>query len=539
MKSKKILLLIFTILASLGSFAQQGGTYDVYDSTVISAKGMAQQNEFWNNAYNFPAKPRNQWELGVSGGAFTVTGDVHAKFPTVGWAVHIRKAFGYVVSMRLQYLNGAGKGLNYLGSSNFAKNSAWARYAAPITQSNGTTVTRAGAPGPVYYNYKTKVQDLSLQGIFTLNNIRFHKQKNTVLIYAGVGIGGTLYHTMVDALNASSQPYVFPASPTTNRYENRKDILDRLKALGVGDSYETPAESHGDRSVTIGNNTFKPSGTALGGIAFKLGKRVNLAIEDRFTIIGDDLLDGQRWQEQAYGDAVLSPNNDAYNYASIGLNYNFGFGASSVEPLYWLNPLDYAYGELNNPRHMKLPKPVLDDTDGDGVIDQLDREPTTPAGCPVDAHGVTKDTDGDGVPDCKDKQLITPTECQPVDADGVGKCPDPECCKNMKMDTSMNTCSLGDLPTISFRENKGALSSDAKSMLATVASKLKSSATCNITVTGYPAASKASQALCNRRGDAIRMYLTESEGISGDRITTTCEIGGGDVNTVDIKSSVQ
>src|SRR5688572_32552625 len=54
-------------------------------------------------------------------------------------------------------------------------------------------------------------------------------------------------------------------------------------------------------------------------------------------------------------------------------------------------------------------------------------EPNTPAGCPVDTHGVTLDRDGDGVPDCKDKQLITPTECQPVDADGVGKCPDPEC----------------------------------------------------------------------------------------------------------------
>ncbi len=64
------------------------------------------------------------------------------------------------------------------------------------------------------------------------------------------------------------------------------------------------------------------------------------------------------------------------------------------------------------------------------LVDQLDKEPNTPAGCPVDTHGVSKDTDGDGVPDCKDKQLITPTECQPVDADGVGKCPDPECCKN-------------------------------------------------------------------------------------------------------------
>ena len=71
------------------------------------------------------------------------------------------------------------------------------------------------------------------------------------------------------------------------------------------------------------------------------------------------------------------------------------------------------------------------DSDNDGVPDQFDKEPNTPAGCPVDFRGVSRDTDGDGVPDCKDKELITPTQCQPVDADGIGKCPDPECCKMM------------------------------------------------------------------------------------------------------------
>ncbi len=32
------------------------------------------------------------------------------------------------------------------------------------------------------------------------------------------------------------------------------------------------------------------------------------------------------------------------------------------------------------------------------------------------------------------------------------------------------------------------------------------------------------------------MYLIEKEGISADRITTSCEIGGGDANTIDIRS---
>ena len=118
----------------------------------------------------------------------------------------------------------------------------------------------------------------------------------------------------------------------------------------------------------------------------------------------------------------LAVTADNYNLFSLGININLGKNA--VEPLWWINPLDYAYAEIRNPKKMNIPKPVLPDSDGDGVTDQFDRE-QTPAGCPVDSHGVSRDTDGDGVPDCKDKELITPTYCQPVDADGVGKCPVP------------------------------------------------------------------------------------------------------------------
>jgi outer membrane protein OmpA-like peptidoglycan-associated protein len=205
-----------------------------------------------------------------------------------------------------------------------------------------------------------------------------------------------------------------------------------------------------------------------------------------------------------------------------------------VEPLWWVNPLDYAYSEINSPKHMKQRKPIYEDSDGDGVLDDLDKEPNTPAGCPVDSHGISKDTDGDGVPDCKDKQLITPTECQPVDADGVGKCPEPECCKTLAAQAAM--CNIGNLPSISFKNRSAQLSNDAKTMLSDVASRLKNNANCNITLSGYPAATKASQALCNQRLDAIKTYLTEKEGISSDRITANCEVGGGDTNTVDIKA---
>lgn len=512
----KLLYLGIFFLVSVTASAQDTDVYNIYDSTVISPKGMAQQNEFMNNTYDFPAKPRNEIELGISGGMFSVSSDVAAKLPTIGASIHLRKALGYLFSLRLQYVYGIAKGLNWKGSYGYTNNSAWN---TNYSVANGDVV---------YYNYKAKVQDLGLQGIFTLNNIRFHKQKTAMVIYGGVGIGATIYNTKVNALNGNT-PYNF-SSINNSGYKDRKDIRDALKSM-MDDSYETDAENNRTNLPVLGDNTLKPSGSVLAGIAFKLGKRVNLALEDRFTFIKDDLLDGQQWQEHPVSEPAQTRDFDTYNYLSLGLNFNLG--SKSIEPLWWINPLDYAYSEINNPKHMKIPKPVFDDADGDGVVDQLDREPNTPAGCPVDTHGVTKDTDGDGVPDCKDKQLITPTECQPVDADGVGKCPDPECCKNM---VPVSACQIGDLPSVSFRGNSGTLSSDAQAMLATIASKMKNNAGCNITVTGYPSASKSAQALCNKRIDAIKAYLTEKEGISADRIMTGCEVGGGDANTVDIRA---
>lgn len=206
----------------------------------------------------------------------------------------------------------------------------------------------------------------------------------------------------------------------------------------------------------------------------------------------------------------------------------------SVEPLYWKNPLSFAYGELNSPSRMKLPKVVLDDADGDGVTDQFDLEPNTPSGAPVDAHGVSRDTDGDGVPDFKDKQLITPTECQPVDANGVGKCPEPECCKNM---VAAPSCNMGGVPSISFVKGSAKLSSQAQGLLAAAADRLKNNPACKLFVTGYAQASKASQQLSWDRVNAIITYLSEKQGISSDRLINKYGQGEGDVNVVDLSAT--
>ncbi len=72
--------------------------------------------------------------------------------------------------------------------------------------------------------------------------------------------------------------------------------------------------------------------------------------------------------------------------------------------------LQYAWGAKAPPR-----PPA--DSDGDGVTDDLDKCPGTPAGTPVNADGCPRDSDGDGVSDANDKCPNTPPGTR-VDANG-------------------------------------------------------------------------------------------------------------------------
>ena len=547
MEIKKILLLagIFCLFASISN-AQVGASFDVKDSSLIPSKRMPQHSEFLNGTYSFPAKPRNQMEIGLKAGMFAISGDVPSVVPAPGFGVHVRKAFGYIFSVRIEYMYGIGKGMHWLAANNYGRNSAWnTKYNAPLMGINSTTGqpaffnTKTGglwtSSTPldrVFYNYKSNVQDLSIQGVVTLNNIRFHKSKTGFNLYAFGGFGATVYDVKVNALNASNASYNF-SSVADGTHKTRKDTRDALKNL-LDDTYETDAENHGDRRPKLFGNTLKPTMTGGVGIAFKLSNRLNLAIEDRVTFTKDDLLDGQRWQEAALGTPTLTRDFDSYNYTSIGLNINLG--AKSVEPLWWLNPLDYTYAEIRNPRLMRLPKPVLPDNDLDGITDQFDQE-QTPQGCPVDSHGVTKDTDGDGVPDCKDKELITPSYCQPVDADGIGKCPCPEGCAGTA--PAPPTCNqlLGALPSVMFAKNSAKLSEDAKRLLAVAADRMRNAPGCDVVVTGYCASNKLEQQRSWDRVNAIITYLIEKEGVSGDRLIFKYAETGGDCETVDMRSA--
>ena len=509
MASKKYLLLAgaMTLLAASPGFAQVKPTYDALDSSKVSAKNMAQFNSFRNNQSDYPAKPRNMWELGFHGGYHFIKGDV-ASLPGFGGGVSLRKAIGHTFSIRGEYTGSFDYGLDYQKKPQ----NGFAAY-GPTAAQNGFIVPA----------YKAATHQLSLNLVASLSNILFYKAQPKVNWYVFAGYGIMMADVDVDALGASGGAYDYSGIDFNGK---KKDIRDALKDLHDKE-YEQNAPAQGNR-VQIGRNDdnqlLRHAAEIGTGIAFKVSKRFNIGVEEKLTLPFDDYLDG-------YTAGQYDKSQDFLSYTSLRLNFNLGNPNKRVEPLWWVNPLDFAYNELNSPRRMKLPTPVLPDADGDGVTDQFDREPNTPAGAPVDSHGVAKDTDGDGVPDYKDKQLITPTYCQPVDADGVGKCPDPECCKNMVQQTP---CAGLVFPSVAFKGSSTKVSSDNEAILGSVAATLRSNPSCNILVTGHAGAKgkKGGVDLSSRRVDAVIDYLAEKQGIDRGRFIK--QNTPGESSTVDL-----
>jgi OmpA-OmpF porin, OOP family len=516
---KYLSILALSGLMTTASFAQKSDAdYGwVLDSSKRSVKNMPQQNEFLNNQYPYPSKPRSMWELGVSGGGSFLFSDID---PRVGFGggVSLRKSLGHIFSVRGSYNGSINTGLDYrLRNTQDAKTGPWqANYL-----SNGNTYVA---------NYRNKIHQLSLDFIASLNTASIYRgnPKTNIYVLAGYSILGA--DVDVDALNGGTTPYNFASIDYTRK---RSDIKSDLKDLLDGE-YESNAASKNQSRDAIGrsdDNWLIRHALDLGaGIAFRVTDRVNIGIEQKFTLPFTDDMDGLK----------TGLSSDFLSATQFRLNFNIGNSSKAVLPLWWLNPNNYVYNEVNTPKHMKIPTPVLPDADGDGVTDQFDMEPNTPAGAKVDSHGTSVDTDGDGVPDYKDKEPLTARDCFPVDADGVGKCPEPPCCAEIRETmVKKQECAITSLPSVQFKSGSLTLSATSKAVLESVAQQMNANPNCKVKLTGYYKGSdKRSMQLGWDRVNTVIKYLVEQQGIAESRLIFSLS-DGGDPNTVDLMGTTE
>lgn len=400
LKTNLLLLCCLLLGASFSDLHAQGERYQLKDSVHVRDRNNMRQWYFENDMSAFPAPRKDRWSIGIQGGTSFISGDVDPKLG-LGMGFNVRKSLGHTFSLRAQGSFGYAKGQNWRRNGGYAKNDAF-------NGRNDSLVdyTQPGTYTYVFYNHRTSYFDLNLQGVLNLGNISFYKRDPKVGIFAFGGLGGFFYRTMVDARDDNGI-YDFSGVPTDGTPDIRQDALNSLRNLQDGE-YETEAESHSSKS-TVFNRTMAPSAMLGLGIQFKLSERVDLALEHRVTWTGDDLVDGQRWEETL----TLTANSDYHQYSTIGFNFRIG---DAHESRWFANPLEGPMGDIRTLKsyHSKASK----DSDNDGVPDAQDKEPGTPEGAMVDVRGRAVDSDGDGLQDFRDKEPFSPKGAQ-VDRYGV------------------------------------------------------------------------------------------------------------------------
>jgi len=178
------------------------------------------------------------------------------------------------------------------------------------------------------------------------------------------------------------------------------------------------------------------------------------------------------------------------------------------------------------------------DSDGDGVVDSLDKCPGTPAGVNVDADGCPLDSDGDGVADYKDNCPGTPAGVNvdadgcPLDSDGDGvadykdKCPgtpagvnvDANGCPASVLDSASTAWTFNE---INFETAKANIQPSSYSILDEIAAALAANPQLKVAVEGHTdntGARAFNMDLSQRRAQSVVDYLVE-KGVSPDRLT--------------------
>ena len=179
--------------------------------------------------------------------------------------------------------------------------------------------------------------------------------------------------------------------------------------------------------------------------------------------------------------------------------------------------------------------PVVSDSDGDGVNDNNDACPNTPAGVEVDSKGCPRDDDGDGVANYNDQCPGTPRGVAvdnrgcPLDDDKDGVANNMDQCPGTPQGVKVDSKGCPEdgetllvLHDINFAFDSSALDPASREVLDQAAQVIKSQ-NVRLNIIGHtdstgPAA--YNQSLSERRAEAVRAYLL-ADGVDADLLTTS------------------
>jgi len=225
-----------------------------------------------------------------------------------------------------------------------------------------------------------------------------------------------------------------------------------------------------------------------------------------------DLATGESNFSLGAGYELHFDNSTSFTLGVDGLR-QFGNGAVDWVPYVGLN---YFFGETKKKVVKVAQKPAAVDSDNDGIIDNLDQCPNSPAGVTVNSRGCEVDSDNDGVVDSRDQCSATPAGAK-VDEKG--------CRIVLTEDVSIAL-------NVQFANNSNEVTSDYRDEIKKVADFMKSYPDTNVVIEGHTdsrGAASYNQSLSQKRANAVMAYIVSEFDIEQNRISA---VGKGEVSPI-------
>jgi len=201
--------------------------------------------------------------------------------------------------------------------------------------------------------------------------------------------------------------------------------------------------------------------------------------------------------------------------------------------------LSWLYGGIQETPKKQVAKAASADSDNDGIPNDQDLCPNTPAGVKVDARGCPVDSDNDGVPDTTDQCPDTPSDAAvdakgcPLDSDGDGVTDSLDDCPKTPAGTKVDAkgCPEGAMAVpekewvlkgVHFETGAGKINPKSYSALDEAAGILTTHSKVRVEIGGHTdnvGAVATNNSLSAKRAEAVKKYLVE-KGVAADRLET-------------------
>jgi OOP family OmpA-OmpF porin len=375
------------------------------------------------------------WSFGINGGVLSPfvaiggTNDFNKMDVNLGYGISLRKQLGHAFGIEGNIFRG---------------------------KVSGSSKNASASPK----EFETEIgYSADIRGVVNVATVDFLRRENSVNFFVTAGYGLIAYAPKVDGI----------------------DWKD--KAIGdVNDRHD---------AKTYVKEAYIP---VFAGVKFKVSERVSFNLGYTMHFIDGDNFDG------TYANGASNKDKFSYGYAGL----EFSLGSKSKPNLDWVNPLALMYDELKDPslrqevealkaRVANVEQAVeglKKDSDGDGVSDQFDKCPGTPAGTAVDGSG----------------------------------CPLP------KVTETAPASNVTGFETIQFEFNSSVLKTEAYPTLDKLSSVLRENGG-KVAVNGY-ASSEGTAAynlkLSKDRANSVKTYLVNS-GVNSSQVVTK---GNGEANPI-------